>query len=337
MIIFSPSGSGKTLVAAYVCFDVLQNVSSDIQRAKVYFIVERIHIVDQQAMYLQRNLQGYQVGQITGDDDEKTSLSALSETNDIVVMTPMVLVNALKIEPDVLFRNVSLLVLDECHHTDKDHPYMQIMDAYLKQKLKGNGQTSLPRVLGMSATLGLGPRITAVQAQHHVLTLCANLDTTDLLLVTKHTDVLYRHVPHPDSKMLLSVEQRKRDLFQDEVSKIMKHLQSKSQLPEVSFPAGSDQYKSKISQHRGFLESNRMHKELIYAKALALFNTALQIYENFRKEDALEYIDKEIAGAVTPGGDSELIRKTKELKKDVTNYLDRLERFHRNRVQSWSL
>ena len=45
------------------------------------------------------------------------------------------------------FGRVGLLILDEVHHTQKKHPYKQIMDQY--QTYAGHvNNNSLPRILG---------------------------------------------------------------------------------------------------------------------------------------------------------------------------------------------
>ena len=46
------------------------------------------------------------------------------------------------------FRDLALLVLDECHHAVKNHPYSVIMNMYNENKSAGN---PVPKVLGLTA------------------------------------------------------------------------------------------------------------------------------------------------------------------------------------------
>ena len=64
--------------------------------------------------------------------------------SDILVLTPQILTNALasgKIKSIKLF---TMIILDECHHTSKDHPYATMMKCYLQEKQKSS--TGLPQV-----------------------------------------------------------------------------------------------------------------------------------------------------------------------------------------------
>lgn len=70
------------------------------------------------------------------------------DSRDILVMTAQLLVNALKSE-EINIMQFTLLVFDECHHTNLNHAFNQIMHAYLKLKLDelhGDVIRNLPQV-----------------------------------------------------------------------------------------------------------------------------------------------------------------------------------------------
>ena len=64
----------------------------------------------------------------------------------ILVVTAQLLVNAL-MSRDVEITQFSLLVFDECHHTNVKHPFNRIMHYYLDIKLGENTKhKALPQV-----------------------------------------------------------------------------------------------------------------------------------------------------------------------------------------------
>lgn len=60
--------------------------------------------------------------------------------HSVLVCTPQVLVNVLEKQPGAL-QQVQLLVLDEVHHTSKDHPYAKVLRTWrqLKDAVGGRG------------------------------------------------------------------------------------------------------------------------------------------------------------------------------------------------------
>lgn len=68
----------------------------------------------------------------------------LLKYNDVLVMTPMILVNNLQ-RKGLKLNKFSLLVFDECHHTRNYEPYNLLMSDYVKAKLQGT-LSHLPQV-----------------------------------------------------------------------------------------------------------------------------------------------------------------------------------------------
>lgn len=51
------------------------------------------------------------------------------------------------------FSQVNLLIIDEIHHTAKNHPYMQIMKQYKTYTEASPAGTHRPRILGLTASV----------------------------------------------------------------------------------------------------------------------------------------------------------------------------------------
>ena len=92
---------------------------------------------------------GLIVGKYTGDLNvdawDKEKWRDEFNKHDVLVMTHQILLNNIEhgfIRPS----NINLLILDECHHTKKSHPYMKIM------KLIENSSHQ-PRVMGLTASI----------------------------------------------------------------------------------------------------------------------------------------------------------------------------------------
>ena len=109
----------------------------------------------------------------------------------MIVLTAQILVDALK-SKRVAISDFSLLIFDECHHTDKGHPYNDIMLRYLEIKFPSGSdrhqavKERLPQIIGLTASLGVGKARNKNEAQEHILQLCANLDCSAIVTVEKY-------------------------------------------------------------------------------------------------------------------------------------------------------
>ena len=137
----------------------------------------------------------YDITDISGANAQEKLLDEIIQENDVIVLTAQILVDALK-SKRVNISDFSLLIFDECHHTDKGHPYNDIMLRYLEIKFPWHGsphQTEmerLPQIIGLTASLGVGKARNKNEAQQHILQLCANLDCSVIVTVEKHTQDL---------------------------------------------------------------------------------------------------------------------------------------------------
>lgn len=72
--------------------------------------------------------------------------------------------------------DLTLIVIDECHHTQKGGVYNHIMMRYLKQKHRNKQLTKLqkepvplPQILGLTASPGVGGATKIEKAEEHIL------------------------------------------------------------------------------------------------------------------------------------------------------------------------
>lgn len=82
---------------------------------------------------------------ISGATAENVPVKQVVENNDIIILTPQILVNNLKDGTIPSLSVFTLMIFDECHNTRKQHPYNKIMFYYLDQKLGGSSEL-LPQV-----------------------------------------------------------------------------------------------------------------------------------------------------------------------------------------------
>jgi len=113
---------------------------------KVAFLVPTVSLVTQQTETFKTYLPSMKTVALCGDaTSAKVSLGRLVPNNDVFVLTPQILVDALNEEQaEVDISSFSLLIFDECHHAVKGHPYSKVMAHYLDKKLEGS--RSLPQV-----------------------------------------------------------------------------------------------------------------------------------------------------------------------------------------------
>lgn len=160
-VFFLPTGTGKTLVAALVIAHMLKLNPS----RQVVFLVDRVLLVLQQSDYLRRELSHIQVadegtsnsfngtrpiriGAVCGEMRKLEGNARIYE-QDVLIITADCYRNHLN-NGTLRFDDVSLIVLDEAHHCNKDHPYNVIIrDFYLREDdLLGHR----PKVLGLTAS-----------------------------------------------------------------------------------------------------------------------------------------------------------------------------------------
>jgi len=111
---------------------------------KVAFFVPTKALVDQQfKMFIRYLKSGYRCQSMSGDEAPNVSLRDVVDVNDVVVMTPQILLNALDSGELPSLSVFTLLIFDECHHMKKHYPYNDIMARYYVDEKLGNSLASL--------------------------------------------------------------------------------------------------------------------------------------------------------------------------------------------------
>ncbi|CAD5207328.1 unnamed protein product [Bursaphelenchus okinawaensis] len=198
-LICAPTNSGKTLTAVYICrqrwYSALRNGA---KFKAVLFVPTRV-LVEQQCKYFKKFMKQLKVISICGDDTTSQPQRQNILNNDVIVMTPMVLLNILNqqsenVNDQVTINMFTLLIFDECHHVNEKHPYNEIMNFYHDRKSFGSS-AGLPQVIGLTASIGAKDAKDVNDTRDYCSKICANLDARRINRVRKNLDALAKHSP----------------------------------------------------------------------------------------------------------------------------------------------
>ncbi|XP_008327470.1 ATP-dependent RNA helicase DHX58 [Cynoglossus semilaevis] len=298
VIIWLPTGAGKTRAAVYVAKRHLESRA----QAKVAIIANRVHLVEQHFKECQLHLgHNYTLTPISGDSVEKDFFGKVVEDSHLVICTAQILYNAMISAEDLKhidLSDISLLIIDECHHTNKESVYNQIMRCYVEKKLEG--KRPLPQILGLTASPGAGGAKSLENAVNHVLQICANLDSAIVSSKTFALD-LKKTVPRP-TKTFDIVEKRPEDPFGDLLIVMMQKIHDYMIAPPdlALSVCGTQEYEAKvvILEQTGVKENNRVLAQC--ALHLRKYNDALLINDTLQMMDAYHslegfYIEKALS------------------------------------------
>lgn len=203
-VIVAPTGSGKTLVSIQIA---AARLAEDPEGAKVCFLADRKHLVEQQfAAFMDQLPERYKhrIVCLTGGEGERAPLSFCLRENSVLIVSTQILLNSLGDKSDDGLNGdvgkFRLIVFDECHHCDKDHPSKKIMEYYFMHKQSRPGRP-LPQIVGLTASPGTGQANRTSDAVEHILRLCASLDCHRLVTVRKSLGSLGSHVNRPSFQM----------------------------------------------------------------------------------------------------------------------------------------
>ncbi|XP_047427691.1 probable ATP-dependent RNA helicase DHX58 [Mugil cephalus] len=291
IIIWLPTGGGKTRAAVYVAKKHLETKAN----AKVVVLVNKVHLVDQHykkefGPHLgDRN----RISPVSGESNEKDFFGLVMQNSDVVICTAQILYNALTDTEEskhAELSDITLLIIDECHHTHKESVYNKIMRVYVEKKLKR--ERPLPQILGLTASPGTGGSKTLDKAVEHVLQICANLDSAIVSAKTYEPE-LKQKVPRPVKRFDI-VEKRPKDPFGDHLKWMMKLIQEYMNLPpDVKLrECGTQEYEADvvILERRGVGEDNRLLAQC--ALHLRQYNDALLINDTLRMMDAYRTLEQ---------------------------------------------
>ncbi|NXU00015.1 IFIH1 protein, partial [Buphagus erythrorhynchus] len=290
IIICLPTGSGKTRVAVYITKDHLDKKKRASEPGKVIVLVNKVPLVEQ---HLQREFspflkRWYKVTGLSGDSQLKISFPEVVRRNDVIISTAQILENSLLNASKEEEENFSLIIIDECHHTQKEGVYNNIMRRYLKEKMKNRKLAKenkplipQPQILGLTASPGVGGATSYSKAEEHILKICANLDACRIMTVEEHASQLKNQVKEPSKKT---------DPFKERITEIMREIQNYCQLhPKSEF--GTQTYEQWVIREERRAAKEEKRRERVCAEHLKKYNDALQINDTIRMVDAYNHLN----------------------------------------------
>lgn len=193
-IAFLETGAGKTLIAVLLIRSVCSDLQRENKKMLAVFLVPKVPLVYQQAEVI-REQTSYQVGHYCGemgqDFWDARRWQREFETKQVLVMTAQILLNILR-HSIIKMEAINLLILDECHHAVKKHPYSLVMSEFYHTTPKDKR----PSVFGMTAS---PVNLKGVSSQVDCAIKIRNLETKlDAVVCTiKDRKELEKHVPMP--------------------------------------------------------------------------------------------------------------------------------------------
>ncbi|NWX12452.1 IFIH1 protein, partial [Aegotheles bennettii] len=298
IIICLPTGGGKTRVAVYITKDHLDKKKRASEPGKVIVLVNKVPLVEQ---HLRKEFNPflkpwYQVIGLSGDSQLKISFPEVVRRNDVIISTAQILENSLLNAAEEYEEDFSLIIIDECHHTQKEGVYNNIMRRYLKEKMKNRKLAKenkplipQPQILGLTASPGVGGATSNSKAEEHILKICANLDACRIMTVEEHTSQLNNQVKEPYKKTVTANDKR-RDPFKERITEIMTDIQNYCQLhPKSEF--GTQPYEQWVIKEERRAAKEEKRKERVCAEHLKKYNDALQINDTIRMVDAYNHLN----------------------------------------------
>ncbi len=192
-VVYLPTGSGKTLIAAMV-FSCMKKLNP---RKFMVFIVDRVPLAYQQSAYFKSQLPQLRIATLTGEMlsiQKKNVHQMLNDGSvDILVLTHQIFLDSLAVENSTIrLPDISVLVFDEAHHCFRGHPYNKIMNDFYKTVTPDSLK---PLVLGLTASPA--GEITMERTNEKLQKLLKNLDCNITMPV--ESDDLVAHVNAPNT------------------------------------------------------------------------------------------------------------------------------------------
>ncbi|XP_072105821.1 ATP-dependent RNA helicase DHX58 [Mobula birostris] len=312
IIIWLPTGAGKTRAAVFVARHHLDSR----RQGKVAVLVNKVPLVNQhyEQEFKPSLTPRYKVIPVSGDTELKEQFAYIVRKNDVIICTAQILQNSLictEEEKHVELTEFSLLIIDECHHTQKNGVYNKIMARYIEAK--HNNVSNLPQVLGLTASPGTDGANTFDRAVNHILQICANMDAQFIMSSTKCKPQLDAVVPQVVKNYDVT-EERKQDPFGDKIKAMMSRIHSYLSDSSISRNFGTQIYEQAVVEleKTGAIESNRVKR--VCALHLRKYNDTLLINDTVQMIDALHFL----------GGFYENEEKTKAVLDQTDRFLFKL-------------
>ncbi|OVA19920.1 Ribonuclease III domain [Macleaya cordata] len=193
-IAFLETGTGKTLIAVLLIKSICKDLLQQNKKILAIFLVPKVPLVYQQAEVI-RESTGYKVGHYCGemgqDFWDARRWQREFESKQVLVMTAQILLNILR-HSIIKMEAINLLILDECHHAVKKHPYSLVMSEFYHRTPK----EKRPAVFGMTAS---PVNLKGVSSQEDCAIKIRNLESKldSIVCTIKDRKELEKHVPMP--------------------------------------------------------------------------------------------------------------------------------------------
>ncbi|KAK7607824.1 hypothetical protein BKA81DRAFT_366321 [Phyllosticta paracitricarpa] len=194
IIVTMDTGSGKTHIAIARTEAELQNCDPD---KIVWFLAPTVPLCDQQAQMFEKYLPAYQLRFLSGKDNvdawsNQRIWDAILKDTRIVVSTPQVLLDALS-HGFVKMNKIALLIFDEAHMCRGKHPASQIMQDFYHVDSLHEERTSLPHILGLTATPVVnasGNDLGVIEKSLNALAMAPKMHRTELIQYTHKPELV---------------------------------------------------------------------------------------------------------------------------------------------------
>ena len=244
----------------------------------------------------------------SGNSSTPTKLA--DSTDDIIVCTAGCFLNELRCKK-LKITSISLIIIDECHHTKKNADYAKIMEYYLREKQssglenvkdkvreqsKNEHGCYLPQVVGLTATPGAEANLSATM--EHLISLCARMDAVGgIKIVHKHMEELEKHRNKPEFTLAILNGRSQDEEFVSIIDGVMSELEKMLQLKNI--PQGathwSQPYTTWVVQTMREYQSKGLKNQRDYVSTLELLrclSRTLATYMDLRFEDAMEILEE---------------------------------------------
>ena len=292
-IVVAPTGSGKTLVAALVISDHLEKNQHKDDKPKVMFIVNTKPLAEQQKKELEKFIPGAHVVCSLGDGG--LAIFDLLPYNDIIICTAGKLLDAIRGEK-VTLDKISLIVIDECHHTKKSSPQANVMLRYLE--CKAADPSKVPQVMGLTASPGAGdnPHLDEKKTIDHLINLCALMDATSgIKMVEEHQEELDRNTNKPSFTLEVLQSRSEYEPFIQTIVQEMRKLEQSVHRFNCSFPKWSQEYETIVQQLKQQLEISlqpEYRDQISTLRLLRCYSQTLNMYMDLTHDDAISVLEE---------------------------------------------
>ena len=186
-------------IASIICkyWRTRYQIENRLDKFKVAFIVPTRNLVEQQARVFEKAFYADELQEIGEKCNEHKIKMYFKDSNQKLINT---------LNKSLLSMNdLSILIFDECHHTNDSHPYNELMSIYFKQKVSSKHS---PLILGLTASQGIGKVSSAL---FHLIKLCANMDSKAVSCIDNSVDLaeLEKCIPSPLQDEIILVEYNK--------------------------------------------------------------------------------------------------------------------------------